>query len=169
MMKLEKGSEQWFKEVFDANYEYIRNYLYYLSGDSGLSEDLTQDVFLQLWDKREKVKDETVRALLFAIARNAFLKSYRRKKYDLKFKSTWFDTAESQSPDHILEMKELDEKLQKTISGLPEKCRVVYLMNRIDNLTYGQIAENLQVSVKSVEKQMSKALSVLRTELEVKK
>ena len=61
-----------------------------------------------------------------------------------------------------MEVKEVDIKLQKIISSLTEKCRVVFLMNRLDDMTYSQIAESLGVSVKAVEKQMCKALAVLR-------
>ena len=164
-MKVEAGTESWFKDVFDLNYEYIRNYLFYLSGDIKLAEDLVQDVFLQLWEKRRKVKNETVRSFLFTIARNSFLKNIRQKKYDLKFKSTYIERVEKESPEYLLELKEFDQKLQKTISDLPEKCRIIYLMNRIDEMTYTQIAESLQVSVKAIEKQMSKALSILRKKL----
>jgi RNA polymerase sigma-70 factor (ECF subfamily) len=164
-MKIEAGTEKWFKDVFDKNYEYIRNYLYYLSGDIKQAEDLTQDVFLRLWEKRDNVKNDTVRSFLFTIARNSFLKSFRRKKYDLTFKSTIFEQVENESPEYLMELREFDRKLQKTISGLPEKCRVIYLMNRMDEMTYVQIAESLQVSLKTVEKQMSKALAIFRKEL----
>lgn len=167
-MKTETGTKSWFKGVFDNNYEYIRNYLFYLSGDIMLSEDLVQDVFLQLWEKRKNVKNDTVRSFLFTIARNAFLKNYRRKKYDLKFNSTYIEKVEHESPEFLLELKEFDQKLQKTISDLPERCRTVYLMSRMDEMSYSQIAENLQVSVKAVEKQMSKALAILRKELGAK-
>ena len=167
-MKIETDSREWFQGVFDENYEYIRNYLFYLSGDADLADDLVQDVFLQLWEKQHTIKQETVKAFLFTVARNAFLKNYRQKKYDLKFKSTYFEKIEHESPEFILELKEFDKKLQKTISDLPERCRVVYLMNRKDEMKYSQIAESLNVSVKAVEKQMSKALSILRKELGVK-
>lgn len=164
-MYIEKGSQGWFKEVFDKNYDYVRNYLYYLSGDIELAEDLVQDTFIQLWERRDKIKDETIRPFLFSVAKNAFLKSIRRNKYDLKFKSGYFEQIENESPEYILEMKQFDERFQKAIAALPEKCRMIYLMNRIDDLTYSQIAENLKVSVKAIEKQMSKALSILRNEL----
>ena len=161
-MEIVSNSKAWFQEEFARNYEYILNYLFYLSGDSVLSEDLAQDVFLQLWEKRSIVKNETIRPYLFTIARNAFLKSIRRTKYDLKFRSTWFESVENESPEFIAEMKEFDEKLQKAIAGLPEKCRIVFLMHRMDEMKYIEIAENLGVTVKAVEKQMSKALSILR-------
>jgi RNA polymerase sigma-70 factor (family 1) len=167
-MNIEADRKLWFKDIFDENYEYIRNYLFYLSGDAELADDLVQDVFLQLWEKQNTVIDKTVKAFLFTVARNAFLKNYRQKKYDLKFKSTYFEKIEHESPEFILELKEFDEKLQKTISDLPERCRIVYLMNRKDDMKYSQIAESLNVSVKAVEKQMSKALAILRKELGVK-
>ena len=164
-MKMETGTEIWFKGVFDENYEYIRNYLFYLSGDIKLAEDLVQDVFLRLWEKRSSVKNESVRAFLFTIARNDFLKNRRQNKYDLKFRSTYFEQVENKSPEYLLELKEFDQKLQKAIAGMPEKCRVIYLMNRIDEMTYAEIAGSLKVSVKAVEKQMSKALRILQNEL----
>ncbi|HKI88663.1 MAG TPA: RNA polymerase sigma-70 factor [Draconibacterium sp.] len=164
-MKIESGTESWFKNVFDENYEYIRNYLFYLSGDIELAEDLVQDVFLKLWEKKSSVKNESVRAFLFTIARNDFLKSRRQNNYDLKFRSTYFDQVENKSPEYLMELKEFDQRLQKTIAGMPEKCRTVYLMSRIDELTYSEIAENLNVSVKAIEKQMSKALQIMQKEL----
>ncbi|MBW6535652.1 MAG: RNA polymerase sigma-70 factor [Mariniphaga sp.] len=164
-MKVDSGAKGWFGEVFHQNYEYILNYLYYLSGDAALAEDLVQDVFLQLWEKRSDVKEETLRSFLFAIARNSFLKNKRRQKYDLKFRSDYLVKIENESPDYILEMKEFDARLQKAIAGLPEKSRVIFLMHRLDEMTYSEIAENLGVSIKAIEKQMSKALKVLRKEL----
>ena len=167
-MKIDTGTKSWFKNVFDNYYEYIRNYLFYLSGDIKLSEDLVQDVFLQLWEKRAQVNDETVRPYLFTIARNSYFKSFRQKKYDFKFKSTYFEQVEHESPEFLLELKEFDRKLQKTISDLPEKCRTIYLMNRIDDMTYLEIADSHHVSVKAIEKQMSKALAILREKLGTK-
>lgn len=167
-MNKEIGEKEWFQDVFDKNYEYIRNYLYYLSRDIKLSEDLVQDVFLQLWEKRQSIRKETLRSFLFTVAKNAFFKNIRTKKYDLKFKSGYFEKTENESPEYILELKEFDTTLQNTISGLPEKCRIIYLMSRIDEMTYAEIAENLGVGVKAVEKQMSKALSVLREKLGMK-
>ena len=164
-MEIEEKSKKWFQGVFDKNYEYIRNYLYYLSGDIDLAEDLTQDVFLILWEKRIETKDQTIRPFLFKVAKNAFLKSIRKKKYDLKFKSGIFENTENESPEFIMELKEFDKKVQEVIAGMPEKCRTVYLMSRIDDLTYSQIAENLNVGTKAIEKQISKALAILRTKL----
>jgi RNA polymerase sigma-70 factor (family 1) len=164
-MKVERNGTSWFKEVFDKNYNYILNYLFYLSGDTSLSEDLAQDVFLQIWEKRGEINNDTIRPYLFTIARNSFLKNIRRQKYDLKFRSTYFEKLENETPEYLLELKEFDAKLQKAVSDLPEKSRVVFLMNRLDGMTYREIAKNLGVGIKAVEKQMSRALAILREKL----
>ncbi len=164
-MDAEKYGKSWFKHTFDKNYQHVLNYLFYLSGDAELSEDLAQDVFLLLWDKRLQIDDKTLRSYLFTIARNSFLKSIRRRKYDLKFRSELLENFETESPDYLLEMKEFDQKLQESLAALPERCRVIFLMNRMDGFTYREIAEALDISVKAVEKQMSKALSILREKI----
>lgn len=167
-MKADPGSKNWFIDIFNQHYKYIRNYLFYLSGDVKLAEDLVQDVFLQLWESRSKIKDETVGSYLFTIARNNFLKNKRRQKYDLKFRSTYFDKTEFESPEYVMEMKEFDHKMQGAIAKLPNKCRVIFLMNRIDGITYSEIAKNLGISNKAVEKQMSKALAIIRDKVGTK-
>ena len=156
---------EWFVEVFNRYYDYIRNYLYYLSGDMNWSEDLVQDVFLQLWEKRRIVRDETIKPFLFTMARNFFLKDIRKKKYALTFSKSLDDFTDYESPEFTLEMQEFEKKLHQSVSKLPEKCRTIFLMNRIDKLTYKQIAENLSVTEKAIEKQMSRALSLLRISL----
>jgi len=161
------GSEkkEWFKKIFEDNYEYLRSYLYYLSGDISLTEDLVQDVFLQIWEKRYEVRDETVRSLLFIIGRNSFFKVKRRQKYDLRFRSTYFEQIENKSPEYLMELKDFDKRLQSVISSMPERCRVIFLLNRIDEMTYREIAQSLDISVKAVEKNISRALAIIKSKL----
>jgi RNA polymerase sigma-70 factor (ECF subfamily) len=151
----------WFREIFDDHYDYIRNYLYYLSGDMELSEDLVQDAFLKVWEQRSKIKKDTVLSLLFTIARNLYFKVHRRKALDLKLFSLLIDDRKEQSPEYILELKEFDRKLQTAISRLPEKTRAAFLLNRIDEMNYAQIADSFGVSVKAIEKHISKAKKML--------
>ncbi|HPR31036.1 MAG TPA: RNA polymerase sigma-70 factor [Prolixibacteraceae bacterium] len=166
-MKVVKGTD-WFKNTFDEYYEFIRNYLYYLSGDIELAEDLTQDVFMKTWQLKDKINDETLKPLLFKIARNLFLNTRKRKKLDLKFVNTNVQRSENESPEYLLEMKEFDWRLQKALSALPEQCRTIFLLNRIDDMKYQEIADHFGVSIKAVEKQMSKALKLLREKFDYK-
>ncbi|MGD9557173.1 MAG: RNA polymerase sigma factor [Mangrovibacterium sp.] len=168
LMTQEKQNIDWFKTVFNDYFEYIRNYIYYLSGDIALAEDLTQDVFLAFWEEQGRIKKETVRAYLFTIAKNLFFKYHRRKKINLTFISSLIPEQDHQSPEFVLELKEFDQALQKLIGRIPEKTRVIFLMNRIDRLTYTEIAETMKISIKAVEKHMTKALKFLRENMDQK-
>ncbi|MGQ8338044.1 RNA polymerase sigma factor [Sunxiuqinia sp. A32] len=158
----------WFEEIFDKHYEAVRNYLYYMCGDMKLSEDLGQDVFLTLWENKNKLREETLRAFLFTIARNRYFKHHRRKSVNLKFSNSLIgsEDKEYESPEYLVQVKEFDEKLQNAISKLPERSRTIFLMNRLDDLSYRQISENLNISVKAVEKQMTKAIRLLHDSLD---
>lgn len=164
-MQLVQDEKKWFKEVFDEHHKYIRNYLYYLSGDSDLSDDLVQDVFLKVWEKRENVKKESVLPFLFTIARHLYFKNHRRKAIFLKFFSSWEEPAKEVSAEYVLELKEFDERLQVAISQLPEKTRTAFLLSRMDDMSYTEIAKSFGLSVKAVEKHISKAKKILREQL----
>jgi RNA polymerase sigma-70 factor (family 1) len=161
-------STTWFKTIFDEHYELIRNYLYYLSSDIDVAEDLVQDVFMKLWEKRDSINDQTVKPLLYKIARNLYFNMYKRNSIDLKFVNSAVRGTENESPEYILEMKEFDVKLQKALSDLPEHCRTIFLMSRMDEMKYQEIADSFNISVKAVEKQISKALKLLRTKIDHK-
>jgi RNA polymerase sigma-70 factor (ECF subfamily) len=146
-----------FDQIFEEWYNPVRNFIYYKSGDLQIAEDITQDAFLKIWEKRESIKILTVKSLLYKIAGNMFLNRQEHKKVLFKFINDYQVNEFSDAPDYELEMKEFDEK-----------NRVVFLMNRIDDLTYNEIAMNMGLSVKAVEKRMGKALSFLKEKLDVK-
>ena len=151
-----------FKEYFDKYFDDIRNYLYYKCSDVELAEDISQEVFLRFWENIEKIKTETVKSYLYIIAGNLFKNHYNRKKLEFKFISTLSESV-AESPDFLLEFKEFDKTLQSALAKIPEKSRIVFLMNRIDKLTYNEIANRLNLSVKAVEKRMKKALEILNS------
>jgi len=157
-----------FEQLFDAYYNELQHFVYYKSGDAESAEDIVQEAFLKVWEIRSTIRIETARAFLYKITGNLFANSFKRKKLDLKLHQTFLEDRNFETPEFELEMKEFDQKLQKVLSNLDEKCRVVFLMNRIDKLTYREIAENLSISVKAVEKRMNKTLEQIRNEIEQK-
>jgi RNA polymerase sigma-70 factor (family 1) len=156
-----------FEQIFDNWYEPIRNFLYYKTGDIKASEDLTQDVFLKIWEKRNEIRSETVRPFLYKLANNMFLNRMDHMKVELKFAVDFQSGVNHESPQFQLEMNEFDARLQKAINGLDDKKRIVFLMNRIEKLTYVEIAESIGITVKAVEKRMEKALAYLKNQIEV--
>jgi RNA polymerase sigma-70 factor (family 1) len=159
-------SEIWFKEVFDLHYEHLRNYLYYLSGDISWSEDAVQEVFLILWEKRQTISDATLVPFIFTIGRNLFLKQKRHDEVKLKFLKMHPEPENDNPASLKMENDEFDRQLQLALSELPAKCRSVFLMSRMDEMKNKQIAEELGISLKAVEKQITKALKILREKLE---
>lgn len=161
--------EQTFSGIFKSLSRSIRDYLYFMSGDLKLSEDLVQDIFVKLWNKCKDVPPSKARAFLFAVAKNEFLGQVEKKKVRLRYKSSLGQKTEKEDPQFQLEADEFKKRLEDAIEALPEGQREVFLMNRMQEMTYAQIAESLGVSQKAVEKRMSKALKKMRDLLHPKK
>lgn len=154
--------ESVFKELFDSVSRSLRNFLYYKCGDTQQAEDLTQEAFLRMWKACEKVVPAKARSFLFTVANNLLLDQIKHQKVVLSFQKQPQQSASPETPDFTYEVAEFKERLEQAIADLPEKNRVVFLMNRIDKLTYQEIADRLGISKKAVEKRMSKALAELR-------
>jgi RNA polymerase sigma-70 factor (family 1) len=157
-----------FDQVFMTWYKPLRNFVYYKTGDMQVAEDIVQDTFLKIWEKRDTINILTVKSLLYKIANNLFLNRLEHEKVSFNFVTEYQGNIYSSAPDFELEMKEFDRRLQDSLAELGEKERIVFLMNRIDDLTYSEIAGSLGLSVKAVEKRMSKALAYLKNRLSVK-
>jgi len=154
--------ESTFQKIFFEHSEHVRNYLYYKSGNLQLSEDLVQDAFAKLWEKCADVQVEKAKSFLFTVATNLFLNKTAHQKVVLNFENIGHSEMDNQSPEFLLEENEFRQRLENAIAKLPEDQRIVFLMSRIDQKKYREIAEELGISQKAVEKRMQKALEVLR-------
>ncbi len=158
-------TQQDYKRCFDQLFDPLRNYIYYKCGDGDLATDIVQDVFLKVWEKPIDVNQKSIKALLYKMVTDAFLDHLRKNKVADKYlKRLQFDFS-ANTPDEILEYEELKQQYETSLAALGEKQRSVFLMSRIENLTYKEIADRLSVSVKAVEKRMSQALKVLKEKL----
>jgi len=163
-----KGIDQaGFDQIFNQWYEPIRNFIYYKTGNVHLAEDIAQDTFLKIWEKKDDINTSTIKAFLFTIATNILNNKMDHQKVSFKFINTYQQSGKVSSPDFEMEMREFNEKLQKALADLDENKRTVFLMNRIDELTYKQIADNLGLTVKAIEKRMTKALDFLRDRIDM--
>lgn len=132
-----------------------------------MAEDLSQDVFIKLWEHRSKIDKKTVKAYLYTIALNLTINHNRRRSLHFKFTNQIKSQSDSESPQTIAEMNEYKNILDQALSKLSAGGREVFLMNRLEDLTYSEIAERLGLSVKAIEKRMSKALKQLKEQLGV--
>lgn len=151
-----------FTRIFKEYARTLHNYLYYKTGNTGLSEDLTQEAFTKLWQNCAAVLPKKAKGYVFKIANNLLINQFKHNKVVLKFQSIPTSDRSNESPEYLLEEKEFKQQLEKAISALPEKQRVVFLMSRIEKKTYQEIASFLGISKQAVEKRMYKALDQLR-------
>lgn len=157
--------EKHFNTLFNLHYESARNFLYYKCGNLQQAEDIAQDAFVKLWKQCADVIYDTAKSLVFKICNNALLNEFAHQKVVLRYKKTPNTDRNDESPDFILETEEFRQKLEYCIGTLSVKEREVFLLSRIDKKTYKEISEITNITVKAVERRMSKALLSLRTKL----
>ncbi len=161
-------SENDFKQFYLENFSSVRMFIYAKCNDINLAEDMAQESFIRLWNNLEKVPYEKAKSFIFTVSGNLFLDHVRHQKVKNSYNHGFETKHESDDPHFLVEMAEFKIKLEATIQSMPEGVREVFLLNRIEKMTYNQIAESLGLSVKAIEKRMQKALEVMAT-LKLKK
>ena len=140
----------------------MRNYIYYRSGDAETATDIAQETFIRIWEKQPSADDSNIIGLLFKIARDQFISHYRKQKVIRAFRLIARPEITGRSPEEQLIFEELKGRYEIALASLPAKQRTVFLMSRMDQMKYHEIAERLGLSVKAVEKRMNLALTALR-------
>ena len=158
-------TKEQFKHLFDLYFDDIRRYLYYRCGDTALSTDLAQDTFMRVWEKRMELVPDKDKALLYKIAGDLFVSHARRERLKREAPEHIRFELEASGPEEELQYSELQDAYEAALLKLPENQRITFLMSRIEELSYQEIATRLSISVKAVEKRISGALSRLRKEL----
>ncbi len=154
-----------FESIYNDHSKTLRNFIYYKCGDVQQAEDVVQEAFIKLWKNCAKVFVEKAKSFLYTVANNTFLNEVAHKKVVLQHQKSIKNNSTSETPEFILEEKEFMMKLKNAIADLPEKQREVFLLSRIDNKKYSEIAEITGITIKAVEKRMSQALIVLRKKI----
>lgn len=158
--------EDQFEVVYTDNNKSLVHYLYYSFGDLEKAKNFTQEAFIRLWKNCSEISISKARSFLYTTAKRLFLDDIAHQKVQLKFQDRAKAKKEkSELPDDHIRTQEFKEALETAISNLSEKQRTVFLMNRIDKMKYGEIAEALDLSVKTVEKHVSQSLMKIREAL----
>ena len=157
-----------FAGLFRQMYKPVKNFIYYKTGDIDVADDIAQDTFLKVWEIRKDVRMATIRSLLYTIAGNLCKNRFSHQQVIFEFAGRFGSKETPASPEFEMELKEFHFRLQQAIGTLSEKNRIVFLMNRIDGYTFKEIAENLGLTVKAVEKRMKNALNDLKGKIEHK-
>lgn len=163
---LEQDAALAFERLFRAYFAYLCTTAYKFIPNSQVVEDLSQDVFFEVWRRRN---DLQIKSSLKAYLRRAVINkalNYIRDQQPRLFEEIQDDKASSAVDiQTVLEGNDLQKVLDTSIDQLPEKCRIIFLMSRYDDMSYREIAEQLGISPKTVENQISKALKILRARL----
>ena len=157
-----------FSSFFKTHIKALRNFLFYKFGNKDQAEDLAQEAFMKLWQNCSTLPLEKAKSYIYTIANNSTLNEIAHQKVVLRYEKN-FTTLDrtNESPEYILEEKQFQDKLLKAIGNLNEKHRVAFLMHRIDKKKYSEIAVELNISVKAVEKRIHLALLSLRKEIDL--
>ncbi len=165
LRKLFEGDELAFQKIFYRYYEYLVLRAYHILHDEEKSKDMVQDVFFDFWKKRKELRIE------------GSLKAYLRKSVVNRAIDTWRSGKRMQivqdhplheqpnqevSGQQNLEHNELQIAINKAIDSLPERCRQVFLLSRFENMSHKEISESLDISTKTIENHMTKALRTIR-------
>ena len=161
-----------FHEAFDSFYESLCKYAFTLIKEPHACEDIVQEIFLHVWEKRKDlVGTSKLQYYLFTAVRNNCFTYLERSR-----KSTITELTEVEGlKDIASEEKEGNSNpdfrvlVKEALDRLPPRCREVFVLSRISKLTYQQIADTLNISVKTVENQMMKALRMMREFIKDKK
>lgn len=161
--QLKNGEEAAFKQFFSSHYSQLVVFANRYTADQDVSEELVQDVFYRLWkDLKNLDIKSNIRSYVYGATRNACLNHLKHQKVVLKHAEYLQSRPYQYAENKEIEYDELYDKVQESIQSLPEKCREVFLLSRHEGLSYKEIAVQLQISIKTVENQMGKALRVLK-------
>jgi RNA polymerase sigma-70 factor (ECF subfamily) len=168
-IRIKMGDEQAFELLFKKYYTSLCSYSNKYLINPEEAQDVVQDVFLNLWENRDEIDPEqSLKSYLFRITANSSINKLRRRKvktkYDEILKLIYVDHTDS-SPHTLFIERELSEHIGLALNKIPQQCHKVFNLSRINGLKYSEIAERLNISIKTVEGHMSKALTILRTEL----
>lgn len=158
--------KQDFKKLFEQYYNPLCNFANSILNDSPKAEDAVQDVFVKIWNNKEALQNlENPKAYLFQATKNKSIEYLRKLKLNQKLSIENERRLEMSSRINIDDEAEkylLKEKLFNSIRQLPPKCGKVFTMSKINGLTYREISEELDISPKTVENQIGRALRLLR-------
>lgn len=159
--KIKQSNAKAFRKLFDFYYPKIVSYFYTRISDFSQSEDLAQQVFINVWNSREKL-DETKQfsSYLFTISKNKLIDFYRRKKEE----TVELDEHVS-SEFEFRPLDKISDQILELLKELPDQQRITFLLHRLDGLSYKELSECFNISVKTVEKRVSQVLKFLRTKL----
>ncbi|RKR08946.1 RNA polymerase sigma-70 factor (ECF subfamily) [Flavobacterium sp. 90] len=167
---LKNGDEKAYAYLIDTYHHMLCVYANSLIKNIYNAEDIVQNAFLKLWEQRTSLKsDYTIKNFLYKLVYNEFIDVYRKNQSLFSLEKTYHDTL------NVIVQQDNEESFEnainivnKKIENLPPKCKEIFILSKKEGLTNVEISEHLDISIKTVEAQITKAFSILRTSLQEK-
>lgn len=170
LLAFQGGDDRAFVKIYERYWEELFHHALTMTSCGDLAKDITQEAFVELWSRlREQEIQTSVRAYLYITVRNKTLNLIAKGKVQTKYLQSLGDYLEKgeNRTDHPLRERQFQEYIDGQIASLPDKMRIIFEMSRKERMTYKEIAEQLSLSDKTVKKQVSNALKILRVKLDV--
>ena len=160
--------ERAFEQLFKKYFKDLHSYACAMVKDEAVAEGIVQNVFLKLWERADTLNyQQTPAPYLYRSVHNECLNHLKHKKVRLAYnqylqRQPYHDKGSSVQK---IQLSELQQKISIALAELPQQCRTIFQMSRFGDMKYQEIADELDISIKTVEAQMGKALKVLRKKL----
>jgi RNA polymerase sigma-70 factor (ECF subfamily) len=168
MGQISLGNLKAYEMLFRLYYQMLCSYSLKFVSDPDVAEEIVQDLFYTLWEKRMELQINTsVKSYLFSAVHNRCLKFIEHRNVEQKYRSYYLqhESEIDSEPFDSANVIEMQEIINQTLDSLPERCGRIFRLNRFEGLKYHEIANKLSISVKTVEANMGKALKMLRKNL----
>lgn len=173
-LRFKEGDELAFEYVFKSDFNIIVGFCQQFVKDSDIAQSLAQESFVKLWLNRSKIETANgIRSFLYTSAKTECLNYIRHLKVINNYQDKQLQALENNINKEVLESfdfdamqySELERLIEKSIEELPERCKLVFKMSRLDGKKNEEIAKSLSISIKSVEANMTRAIKLLKSKL----
>ena len=167
IQRADAGSSVIFESMFKEHFKDLHGYAMSILKDEATAEEMVQHVFMKLWEKKDNVDiRQSIKGYLYKAVYYECLNYLKHNKVKAAYHThITRSSSEGQHAQDSAVLKELQQKIDQALAALPEQCRTIFQMSRFEDRKYRMIAEELGISVKTVEGQMGKALRILRQKL----
>lgn len=171
LSKLQRGDTKVYEQLFQDNYRHLVLYAKKFVMDTEVARDLVQDVFIYLWDKRQKLTiDKSLSSYLFRAVHNAAINYLKKestkenyvRQFLINLNEGSYQTSSSEDAHELVVHNELLESIESVVETLPEQCKTIFKMSRFRGMRNKEIAEVYSISPRTVETQLYRALKVLK-------
>ena len=169
--QVKSGDQKAFELLFSIFFARLNDFARRVVKDDSVSQDIVQDVFVKVWERKAQIESLNLEAYLFRLVRNRcidyikHLKVVNNQILQIQISSKYEELYRIDfigNEPYILIEQELKSKIEKTIQGLPDRCREVFILSRMNGLKNKEIAEKLDINIKNVERHLNRALQSFR-------